>query len=245
MEISLLSPTVIGLGLFAILTSAISTFAGMGGGVLLFAVMATIFPLTMVVPVHGIVQFISNTHRAFMLKDYIKCSIVKPYMPGAILGAAIAMALLKNALNPKYAIFLLVLLIAYTLFKPKKLNLPLPKTKGFFWLGLATGLLGMLVGAVDPILSPFFLRHDMSKEEIIANKTALQVIVHALKIPVFLGLGFDYIEFSGLMGILIVASLFGNKAGYHLLKFITQRVFQMIFKVALFLVGVRMTTMLF
>jgi len=242
---SLLSPTIIGLGLFAILTASISTFAGMGGGVLLFAVMGTVFPLTVVVPVHGLVQFISNGHRCLMLKPYLKASIIKPFIPGAIIGAALSALLIKSGLSPKVAMFLLVLLIAYTLFKPKKLSLPLPHQKGFFWLGLATGLLGMLVGAVDPILSPFFLRDDLSKEEVIANKTALQFFVHALKIPVFLGLGFDYIEFSGLMIMLILASLIGNKMGYHLLKFITPRVFQMIFKVALFGVGIRMTFMLF
>lgn len=245
MELSLLTPSMIGLGLFAILTASISTFAGMGGGVLLFAVMGTIYPLTIVVPTHGIVQFIANGHRCLMLKNWIKGSIIKPFIPGAILGAATSAYLLKGGLDPRIAIFLLVLLIAYTLFKPKRFSLPLPNDKGFFWLGLATGLLGMLVGAVDPILSPFFLRDDLTKEEVIANKTTLQFFVHSLKIPVFLGLGFNYTDFAGLMIILIVASLIGNKAGYHLLKFITPRVFQMIFKVALFGVGIRMTFMLF
>lgn len=245
MEMSVFSPTIIGLGLFAVLTASISTFAGMGGGVLLFAVMGTIFPLTVVVPTHGIVQFISNGHRCLMLKTWLRGRIIKPFIPGAILGAATSAYLLRGGLDPRVAIALLVLLIAYTLFKPKKFSLPLPNNKGFFWLGLATGLLGMLVGAVDPILSPFFLRDDLSKEEVIANKTALQFFVHSLKIPVFLGLGFNYADFIGLMAILIVASLIGNKAGYHLLKFITPRVFKMIFRVALFGVGVRMTFMLF
>lgn len=231
----------LGLGFLSVLTAAIATFAGMGGGVLLFAVMGSFLSLSIVVPVHGLVQFIANSHRCFILRKHLRFEMIKPFVPGAILGAVASRYLLSTGINESIPLCLLVILILYTLFKPAHFSLPLPRGKGFFWLGLATGGLGMLVGAVDPILAPFFVRDDIDRHEIVANKTALQVIVHALKLPVFLSLGFEYGAHINLIIFLVIGSLIGNKLGYSLLQYMTAKMFRGIFKFALLGVAIKIS----
>lgn len=65
---------------------------------------------------------------------------------------------------------------------------------GWAW---PTGSLGILAGAVDPLLAAFFLRDDLTKEEVVANKSMMQLITHLTKVPAFIFLGFSFVENAG------------------------------------------------
>jgi len=63
---------------------------GIGGGVLLLAVMAGIMPVSALIPVHGLVQLGSNGNRALMTAKHIDWSMLKYFSLGAIVGAFLA-----------------------------------------------------------------------------------------------------------------------------------------------------------
>ena len=51
----------------AVLTAAISVVAGLGGGIVRRAMMSLLLPITAVIPVHGVVQLVSNSTRMLSL----------------------------------------------------------------------------------------------------------------------------------------------------------------------------------
>jgi uncharacterized protein len=132
-----------------------------------------------------------------------------------------------------------VFLIAYVLFKPTKLPpLKIP-VKLFLLVGFASGFLSLLIGATGPFLAPFFLRDDLTKEEVISTSAAAQIINHACKIPSFLYLGFNYLEYTDLVTVMVVCSIMGTKIGVHLLDQTNEKVFRILYQSALFLAGAR------
>ena len=58
-------------------TSAMTAAAGIGGGVVLLAIMATVYPPAVLIPVHGMVQLGSNGGRALLMtgdRDMFQCA---------------------------------------------------------------------------------------------------------------------------------------------------------------------------
>ena len=70
----------------------------------------------------------------------------------------------------------------YRISGPKKEQ----KNKLFIIVGFISGISSIFIGAVGPLIAPFFLRSDLNKENIIANKAACQIITHLGKIPIFM-----------------------------------------------------------
>lgn len=231
--------------LTSIFTSALSAATGMGGGVLLFTVMTLYFPMTVLIPIHGVIQLFNNFFILIFLKQHLRSSLLKPFFWGSLLGIGVGAYLVNQIIATKIPQIIIIILIAYTLFKPKKLPTLDVAHKNFFWVGIITGFLGMIAGAIDPVLGPFFVRNDLNKEEIIANKAFMQAIVHFAKIPVFYFLGFDYLPYLSLCLVTNIACIFGTKFGIIVLKKMNEKGFLMVFKIALFATGLRLVYKVF
>lgn len=227
------------LAFFAILTSIISGVIGMGGGILLLSAMSFFMPIKLAIPIHGLVQLVSNSSRVYFLKDHIKWSFFKFYILGLPLGAIISTLLLKELIEASHIYVLLVILITYSVFKPKKMPQLKLKPKMWFVIGLGTGCCAILVGAVGPLIAPFFLRDDISKEEIISTKAMMQTSAHLIKIPAFLYLSFNYFEHSLLILLMSFAAIIGTKLGVTVLTKVDQKVFKILYKSFLGLAGLR------
>ena len=57
------------IGVAALFGSAIAAIAGLGGGILLMAVLLQFLDPLEVVPIHGVIQLASNSSRAVILRD--------------------------------------------------------------------------------------------------------------------------------------------------------------------------------
>ena len=228
------------LTLSAFLTANISAVAGMAGGVLLLSAMTFILPIKLIVPVHGVVQLISNSSRVFMLRKSVNRKIFLWFSLGLPIGTIISIRLITSLSDEKYLYLLIALIIFYSLFKPKVLpSLKIP-TAMFSILGILVGVLGPLIGATGPLVAPFMLRDDLTKEEIISTKASIQMLGHFIKIPTFIFLGFDYFQYSTLTLSMSVAVVLGTYTGVRILKHITQKNFNLIFKTALFFAAIRL-----
>jgi uncharacterized membrane protein YfcA len=228
------------LSIFAFGTSIISAVVGMAGGIVLLSLMTFFLPLQVIVPVHGLVQLISNSTRTWFLKDHVIMPVFWWFCLGLPFGAIGSTYIIKNIQDPTAGYILIAILIFYTLFKPKKLpslNIPF---WGFVIIGAMVGFLGPLIGATGPFMAPFFLRDDFTKENIISTKSSVQTMGHLIKIPVFLSVGFPYIDHGLLIGSLTIAAVLGTKAGVMLLGKINEKVFRIIFKTALFAAAIRL-----
>ena len=221
------------LPIFSFGTAIISGVVGMAGGITLLSFMTFLLPLNTIIPLHGIVQLFSNGSRCFFLRRNIDKTITLFFFLGAPLGTYLAYSLIKEVSNKNIFFLLVIALILYTLFKPKKLPpLIIPK-KSFFFLGLLTGFIAPLMGATGPLLAPFFLREDLSKEAIVATKASVQMFTHLLKIPLFLAIAFPYQEYFPVLVLMVLGAILGTKVGVVLLGRVSKELFTKIYKIAL------------
>lgn len=216
--------------LAAFTTSIISAVTGMAGGVVLLSLMTLILPIKVVIPIHGIIQLTSNSLRTFYLRTHLKKELIFYYIFGVPFGALISVFLLKNYLSDQFLYILLITLITYSIFKPKKLPGLKIKEKTWFFVGICTGILAIMIGSVGPFLAAFYVRDDLKKEEIVSNKAFMQMCSHLIKIPSFLYLGFNYQENVNLIILMIIGALIGTKLGVKLLGKIDDKKFSWLFK---------------
>jgi uncharacterized membrane protein YfcA len=88
------------IGLIAVtfLTSSITAVVGLGGGMILLALMPDFLPPQAVIPVHGLVQITSNVSRALLRLRHVEWRLVRDYAAGAVVGV-----LLGSRLVPLFA----------------------------------------------------------------------------------------------------------------------------------------------
>ncbi len=221
-------------------TASVSAITGMGGGIVLLSIMTFVgYSHQQLVALHGVIQLASNSSRMFFLCEDVDRVIVKSFILGLIPAAVLVMFILKELGDLRKLQLLIAGLIFYVLFKPKNMQPIHVRKTSFYCLGLCVGFLGPLIGATGPFLAPFFLRGDLSKNQIIATKAAVQMLGHFIKIPVFLFAGFNYLEFSGELISYLILTVLGTRFGIYLLKLLSEDKFVIIYKSVLFLSGIR------
>ena len=134
-------------------------------------------------------------------------------------------------------------IIWYLFLKETKKN---KKSKSFIWVGWIGGISSIFIGAIGPLIAPFFLDKSLSKENIIANKAACQMITHISKIPIFIiFFKVNYINEYSILLPLILAVYVGTNLGNRILSFISDKIFTTIFKVCLTLIALYLIWPLF
>lgn len=239
----MLWPEILAICLLSFCTSAISGATGMGGGAIFFAGLN--LPLSRAIPIHAVVQLVSNFHRVFLLRSFLRKEVYLPFVWGCLLSLAFSFWAREKITNEIIPYSIVIILLIYTLVRPKKMPAIILKQKGFFVLGFITGFLGILIGLIGPLIGPFFLRDDMTAPEIVANQSFLQFFVHACKLPVFFYLGFSYLDYALPISLFILFGLFGTWTGVKLLHKVKRDTFKKVFKTLLFLVTIRMSYTLY
>lgn len=217
----------------------ISTVTGGAGGVLMFAVLNLAIPLRTLVPIHGVVQLVNNLVRVGYVRGQIRWNMCLPFFAGCTLGSLAVTVGLASLNWQQLPLALLAGLIFYTVFKPKKLPEIRLAARNYFWVGLAAGSLGILAGAVDPLLAAFFMRRDLSPLEVVANKSLMQAWCHALKVPAYIYLGFAFTDYLLLILLLTAAAVAGTRIGVALLNRLKSDLFFKLMQIALLIAGLR------
>lgn len=225
-----------------VLTSALTSFVtaamGIGGGVMLLAVMATILPPLALIPVHGLVQFGSNANRALMTWRHIHWPMVLRFSGGAVLGALIASQVLIQLpvdwIQRAVALFILFMVWGP---KPKKLAVSGAKT---VFAGSLTTLISMFVGATGPLVAAFIHRMDKDKLSTTATFSACMSFQHVTKAAVFGAVGFSFANWILPVLLMIAAGAFGTWLGLKLLNRIPAHLFRQGFTLMVTLLAVRL-----
>ncbi|MCP4503996.1 MAG: sulfite exporter TauE/SafE family protein [Deltaproteobacteria bacterium] len=239
---ALTDPLFFVLVLTALLTSMLSGVLGMGGGATLLGAMSLVLPSSSVVPLHAVVQLVSNLTRTLALLKKVRWAFALPFILGLPFGLIVARFVMEwmsgpNRFDSLKGVIGVVLLLFLLLRKkgPKRLHLP---RWGFFPLGFFGGLIALFVGALGPFVSPFFLREDLEPEEIVATKAASLFLAHLLKIPAMLSLGFSYAVYAAPLGILCICVVVGTLLGRAILAKVKRETFVKLFEAVLFILGV-------
>ena len=85
------------LALAALATSILSAVVGMAGGITLLSVMLLAVEPLVAIPLHGVVQLVSNSSRAVIQRGHLRWDIIGRFcvflLPMGFVGLAIAQAL--------------------------------------------------------------------------------------------------------------------------------------------------------
>jgi uncharacterized membrane protein YfcA len=222
----------------ALLTSIVSGTLGMGGGVLLLAVMAQYFPIEILIPLHGLIQLGSNFSRVIYSYKHCERKITWQFAMGAIIGALAGAPFVVAISDQWYKIGLGIFILLVT-FVP----LPRPQLRfKFKWplVGAMSSFLGLFVGGTGPLIAPFYLSENLRKENLVATKAACQIFIHLFKVATFFTLGFMIEPYLFLLIGMLAMVFVGNYIGKVILHRVSDRWFMLIFKTLILILSVRM-----
>lgn len=213
------------------LGSLIAGALGLGGGVLVLATMANLLPPTVLVPIHGVVQFGSNLSRAALSWRETAAAIVMPFLAGsiigAVLGAQFVVALPKYLLQIVIALFILV-----STWAPKLQSASTGKIK-FFFVGVITTIVTMFVGGTGVLVGAFVAPACAGRHQFVSTHAVVMTLQHGLKILTFALLGFAFAPYIPLLIGLVSFSFLGSYAGRLLLHRLPERIFRVALKIIL------------
>ncbi|SFC12688.1 Uncharacterized membrane protein YfcA [Marinospirillum celere] len=197
-------------------TSAVTAALGVGGGVLLLAIMALAVPPAAIIPLHGMVQLGSNANRALMTWRHLDWKLLAAFTPGAVLGAWLASLFLVQL--PTQLLQLCIAgFILFLCWGPKVPPLALGRLGSFVAAGITT-FISMFVGATGPLVAAFVKQqHQGDRFRIVANFAALMSVQHLPKAVVFGAAGFVFVDWLGLLLLMILAGALGTWVGLKLL----------------------------
>lgn len=212
-------------------TSALTAIAGIGGGVIMLAAMASLLPPMAVIPVHAVVQLGSNVGRAALMRQWIDRSRLVPFILGSVVGIALGGSLAINL--PGEALRLVLgLFILQTLWLPLAVMATI-KGRGLALGGVIASFLTMLVGATGPYVVALLKPLGLGKEGLIATHAAAMTAQHGLKMLAFGFLGFAFAPWLPLVAAMIAAGFLGTIIGRHWLGRLAQHHFDRLIQIVL------------
>ena len=222
-------------------TALMTSLAGAGGGTVLLAAMLQFMNPAEAIPVHGVIQFTSNLTRTWLLKKFVNWSIVLRFTALLPIGVYIGLQIFKNidANNIKNLIgmFILLALIFQNLKFINKFFLP---DYAYYFVGLLTGILNILVGVIAPLLAVILKQSISEKKSIVGTLGYFGLIGNLLKIIGFTLIGFSFYEYIDTFLMIIPATLVGSRVGQFLLNKISNKIFTIIFQIILIGLAIRL-----
>ncbi len=230
--------TFIGFTVLSAFTSAFGVVAGLGGGVLMIGVMATVLPAAALIPIHGAVQAGTNLTRIAIMRRLVRTHAILPFVAGAVIGGSAGGSIVVS-LPPAVLQLVLGAFLVYVAWFPA-MTAGAPTSRRFFVLGAAGGLISMFVGATGTLLAPWVRGVSPDRRIFVATHAAIMLFIHVLKIVVFSILGFAFFEYIPLLAAMIAMSFAGNWVGVNLLDRMPEHVFRRVFQVVLTLLALRL-----
>lgn len=224
----------------ALVGGTLSAMTGLGGGTFLIAVLyaAGLGP-TVAVPLHAGVQLVANGTRTLAYLSHVNWRGLGLFLVGAVPAPFLVAPLVVRA-DPDFVRLLMAgfLLLATVPGWLGRIRLHGPA--GMVLAGTIAGGAGMVVGATGPLIAPFFLRDEWSKETVIASIAVSQTMSHLLKIVAFAGHGFNLLDQWALLLPMSAAVIIGTLLGRRLVGVFDERGFRLAFNVILLLLAARL-----
>lgn len=227
-----------------LLTAALSAIVGMAGGIALLGVMLLFFDPLVAIPIHGVVQLVSNGSRTVVQRRHVRWDILARYgvlaLPGGVLGLMVAKQLPPEGLKAAIGVFVLIATWRPGLFMLGRHPEEIDAGRRFLVLGGVTGVLNILIGATGPLIAPFFLNLGLTRHALIGTKAACQALGHTVKIVVFAIGGFVFAPFAVLLGCMVPAAIGGTWLGSRILDRVDEVWFTRLYKGVLTIVALRL-----
>lgn len=226
------------LPLLALATSTLTAVTGIGGGMILIALMPGLLPAASIVPVHAMVQLFSNSSRALFGWRFLRWEFVLAFVGGGIVGGTLA-AGIRSEIDLEYTPLLIAAYILYTVWGPP-LRLKRPPRGEFALIGMLQTGLSLLVGATGPMGQASLLRHGLQRDALVVTGALMTTFTHLIKVLLFALLGFAFVDYWRIILGMSAGVVIGAFIGTHIRYRIDEKIFRQILKWALTLLALRM-----
>ena len=219
-------------------TSGLTAAAGIGGGLLMLALMTYFIPIAVLIPIHGLVQFGSNAGRAFVQRANANWRVAVLFSIGALFGAAvgslIAVKLPENVLLTIFGIFIIIMVLV---------KFP-PITNASNTIvaigGATTTFASMFVGATGPLVAVFINKIAANHREALATHGVTMAFQHLFKVVAFFLVGVALWQWVPFVIAMIASGYIGTLTGTALMNRLPDETLQKLFKVILILISIDM-----
>ena len=178
----------------AAVTACISGIFGMAGGMIFMGIIASLMGVAEAMVVHGAVQSVSNSSRAWLLRPDIRWDILGFTLLGAL--PAIALLAMIAFVPNKATLFIALGLLPFILWLPKGVfQGDAEKPAHAILCGAMVMGLNLSAGVAGPALDFFYVKTALTRKEIVATKAVTMFASHLVKIVYF---GLPLIAATGL-----------------------------------------------
>tara|TARA_B100000927_G_C16351853_1_gene423598 strand:- start:117 stop:848 length:732 start_codon:yes stop_codon:yes gene_type:complete len=239
LELSIFENTV--LTLLSFFTAMMTSIAGAGGGTVLLASMLQFMNPSEAIPVHGVIQLSSNIARVWLLRKFVKWTIILKFSLLIPLGVYIGLEIFRNVdaddIKNLIGLFIIIALVLQNLKSIRKITI---SSNWYYLIGFLTGILNILVGVIAPLLA-VIIKHSLNeKKSIVGTLGYFGFVGNFTKIVGFSLIGFTFIEYIDTFLLMIPATLLGSRIGQYLLDKISNKFFFYIFQVILIALALRL-----
>jgi uncharacterized membrane protein YfcA len=196
-------------------TSFIAGAFGLGGGIVLLAIMGSLMPVTTMIPVHGVVQWGSNAGRMLMMLRHIDTSLIMPFALGSLVGGAIGSAVVIR-MPPELLQIGLGFFVLWSIWG--RLPALASGRTAMAGTGLVSTFLTMFFGATGVFVASVVKTLGFDRLTFVATHATCMTLQHGIKVAAFGLLGFAYGQYAPLMLLMIGSGLLGTYAGRYVLK---------------------------
>lgn len=215
--------------------SLITVSMGIGGGVLLLSVMASLLPPSALIAVHGVIQLGSNFTRAGVLAPHVHWRPVAVFALGSAIGVAVGGMVVIDLPPALIQIGIGVFVIWGVLANP-----PVWLAKNPLITGGLASFLTMFFGATGVFVANFTKSLALERRSHVATHAVLMTVQHGLKILAFGLLGFSFGPWMPFIGAMILSGFVGTLIGQQILVRIGDKTFKRALDIVLILISLRL-----
>ncbi|MFT5218689.1 MAG: putative membrane protein YfcA [Planctomycetota bacterium] len=224
--------------LFSLITSMLTAITGVGGGMILIALMPGFLPAASIVPVHAMVQLFSNSSRTLFGWHHLRREFALAFIVGALAGGLLAAGFTRQ-INLEYTPLLIAGYILFSVWGPK-MKFDLPARGELISIGFLQTALSMIVGATGPLGQTSLLRRGLHRDELVVTAAFMMSFTHLIKIFLFALLGFSFVDHWKIILGMSGAVILGAYIGTHIRYRISEAIYRKVLRWLLTLLALRM-----
>lgn len=202
-------------------TSFITAAFGIGGGAILLAILASLLPPAVLIPVHGFIQFGSNFGRVAIMLRYVQWSVLPAFMIGSVIGAALGGVLVVNIPPAAVQLGVGAFILWSVSARPPRLM-----RRWAALTGAISSFLTMFFGATGAFVASYVRTLELERHAHVATHSTMMTAQHLLKTLAFGLLGFAFGPWMPFTLAMIAVGLVGTISGRLVLTRITDARFQ-------------------
>lgn len=163
------------------------------------------------------------------------------FVPAALPAVALGAWLLKY-IDPVIVTWISSLFLVSNLFllftKNDVTDTEEPSNWAIAGIGFLAGLLSGITGAVGLVFNGFYLQSGLTKQEIVATRAANEILLHLVKLVLYIHLGLFSLEAFGVGCIIALAAVLSSLATRYILPYVSENTFRVVGYIAMTASGI-------